>query len=458
MPKSEKPAPKKSPAPRKPAPKDGPEFYFDSRRNCYWFRDDVRGEFYPLNDGKAKLELRSLGFGDHKTEGDLNPCERELHAANKFRRVDCAGPLAGHRIGLRTLATGERWLVTNEAPGVFEKPTAPYSANHWQELFDFIFALLGDEQGYNFLLWLKWGLLGLIEGDFRLGQCLAFCGPPQCGKNFVQFVISEFFGGRVGAPFEWMMGQTPFNAELAGAEHWAIADKLGGFDIRTRKRFASEIKSIVSDTTIRIHGKGKQAGTADTFRRLTISLNQENEALHILPPIDEDFEDKISLYLCAPAAKFIPQDRNRAAEMVRRCVPHLRSYVWRMKMDAKLTDHRFGVSKFHHPELLELLRETSPETRLLEILDNALWTAGDAMPAPVNGTAAQIQEMIYGTSLRSSAEKVLERIPNACGTYLGRLAKKFPERFAHHKTMGKTVWTIKAPDKSEGAQQGELIA
>ncbi|MFN7341982.1 MAG: primase-helicase family protein, partial [bacterium] len=127
---------------------------------------------------------------------------------------------------------------------------------------------------------------------------LALAGRRGCGKSLLIDLIELILGQRRANPYAFFTGKTNFNADLAGAELLAVDDEAGSSDIRSRKNFAANIKSCLFSGKIRVEAKHRCAFTFAPVWRMVIALNDEPEALLILPPMTEDIKDKIHLFHC----------------------------------------------------------------------------------------------------------------------------------------------------------------
>jgi hypothetical protein len=88
-----------------------------------------------------------------------------------------------------------------------------------------------------------------------------------------------------------------------------------------------------------------------------------------------------------------------------------------------------------------MLDTQAPEIRLLEFIDNAApWDK-----SPWTGSAAELERFLLKDE--ETRWQVARLLPNSstCGTLLGRLAAKFPDRFNKTTSKGKSTWTIKSP-------------
>lgn len=427
------------------------EVFFDVRDSGYWYR--LNGRYLKLGSRDIRLHLRA----SHGLREDYCPTEwkapnlREidypLWRSQEHAQIDYAGPLAGHRTGVFNNG-GHRLLVTEEPAALWadyaKKPKRPT----W--FLQFVQELLPDDQWMHLLQWLRVALVSLRAGDFRPGQVPVFAGPGQCGKSLLQSIITEILGGRSASPFRYMMGETQFNYDLAGAEHWMIEDPASTTDIRTRRQFGAKLKEATVNRDFSIHQKGKDALLLPVFRRVTISVNDEPENLAVIPPLDASLADKLFLFKCDMAN--VGDDRKAIWATIVKEVPIIRAWLVNglAKLPAEFKDNRFGVKAWHHPDLLAELANLSPETRLLGIIDDVLW--GDVEPGEPLLSATlkslDLEKRLRTSSFGFEVEKIL-KFSSACGTYLARLAKQLPERISKSVEAGYATWTIKPPAQEQ---------
>ncbi len=410
-----------------------PNLFFDSRASSYWWRLES-GEFLPLDTGQVKLHLRNSGCDPDTWVEGLNQVERALLNAQRDRHLHYAGPLAGWPTGPFQTDDGRRVLVTSA-------PRLPVpKAGNFDTLERFTAQLLGPEQSVHFGLWLAAGLRAQARQDFRPGQFTAFAGPSGCGKSLLQHLITATFGGRCASPYLYMVGETTFNADLAQAEHWSIEDRASSTDVRTRRKFGASVKEAVVNRDLAVHAKGRQAITLPTFRRVTASMNDEHENLMLMPPMDESIVDKVNLYHCAYAK--VGSDRRKTWATFTGELPAFLHACLALKVPPKWKDDRYGVKAFHAPALLEVLTSASQETRLLTLIDEAIFR--DQNMGVWTGSAPQLESLLLKSEFGHTTAKLLY-YTSACSVYLARLAQKSPERVSVSRKGGKAVWTIVAP-------------
>jgi hypothetical protein len=370
-------------------------------------------------------------------------------AKRKIQRnqdVVYAGPVAGLMQGFHQIL-GQNILVT-------QSPKIPRAvAGSWDTLRQVLENLLKNEefdQTLHFYGWMKCAYQSLSSGRHTPGQCLAIAGPPDAGKSLIQNLTTIVLGGRVAKPYQFMTGKTQFNAEMFGAEHLMIEDESASTDNRTRATLGSFIKMVTVNRTQSCHGKNKQAFTLTPWWRLTISVNEETEHLMVLPHLDESVNDKMMLLKAfkkqMPMPTETPEEKAAFWATLESEVPAFLDFLINWQIPEELRDSRFGIKTFHHPELVAALSELQPEIRMLNIIDHGLiniragheWT----------GAAVELQRELTEKDGKMAYEaRQLFAWTNACGTYLGRLEKQFPERFARRVINGVTIWAIQPPTK-----------
>jgi hypothetical protein len=413
--------------------KIGP-IYFDKNKSGYWLGMDDE-TFLPLGSGDLDMHLRAHGFLRDSWTNGLRETEIPLYEAQKQRSVDYAGPLSGHDCGSFRTSANALVLVTQATrPIKAKKGKFP----HVEQMFGDLF---GEQLPY-FLGWLKVAISSLKRHDFAPGQAVVFAGASGCGKSFLQQIITELLGGRAEKPYRYLVGETSFNAELATAEHLVIGDEPASTDIRSRRRFGSNLKQFVAETMLSIHGKGRQAITLPTFRRVTISVNDEPENLMVLPPMDASLMDKISLFKCGHAR--LSEDRLVNQKRIFPELPALVAELEQWPIPKAMKDPRFGVLSYQNPELFEALSELSPETRLLSIIDEMLWKKDGKDVGPWKGSSEMLERELRSSAFAFAVDKLLN-FSSACGTYMARLATQHPQRVTFTNSRGKRTWEIWHP-------------
>jgi len=444
-----------------PAVGECPPAHYDAERKTFWTQND-RGGWIDVNEQILRRLLHAAGIRGgrpNKDDKGLTPLDHKLNDIVTRQDVGYAGPLAGYRSGLTEMC-GQRILVTTSP-----KLITPV-AGEWRVLGRFLDSLLYDAH-YNqtdyVRAWLKLGYEALRDGTWRGAPAMALAGPRDCGKSLLQNLFTEILGGRAAKPYRYMSGGTQFNRDLFGAEHLTIEDDHSSTDIRARRAFGSNIKQFTANRDQSCHGKGRQAITLRPFWRVSISVNDEPEAMMVLPPLSDSVTDSIGdkIILLKAQKADIPcaagNDEWQAfwhglmAEL-----PAFIDSLVKWQIPGELQDRRFGVKAWQHPDLLTALDALAPETRLLALIDEVIFTGFHCDPVKTargvklgwlskwEGTAEDLERRLCNDEgFGHEARRLLGHWQAATGTYLGRLAQKHPDRVVKLTVIrGKQRWVI----------------
>jgi len=429
---------------------EGEEFplgsWLDRPTQKYWVRD-VHGVWSQLNDQMLNRFLRAEGIATIGPKGENTQADSLKRRLCHSRSVDFGGPIAGYIEGIH-LCGGKRILVT-ESP----KHIEPIEGEHLL-ILDLIYAILSQhcEQFHRFLLWLKCSMESLREGPpFRPGQALFLCGPAGGGKSLLQRLITVMLGGRCGKPYQYMTRATSFNQDLIGAEHVMIEDEQASADIRARRNFGASLKDMVVNEDQRLHAKGKDAIVLRPFWRVTVSTNNEPENLNILPVMDDSIRDKVMIFKTGsgfPRAPAHPAERKGFWDSLVSQIPALLHMLLTYNIRQADVDSRYGVAAWHHPEIMDVISEASPEWRLWDLICDARIAGTQA--GEWQGTALELMRALEDKN--STAVRQLLRSSQSCGIYLGRLAKH--SRSGHlvkaSRTSSERRWIIRAGQLADG--------
>ena len=417
--------------------------YFEHFKNCYWFPNN-RGGWIQLRRQDLVRHLQKLGFSKHSQGGSpLNEIDELIMHLQKEHDIEFAGPLAGHKSASYEY-DGKRILVTYSPR--FVKP----KSGDWPTIKKFLLGLLREIQLQYFFGWLKIALESLYSQKFRPGQALALVGPRDSGKSLLQLLITEILGGRAASPYQYMTKGTSFNLDLFGAEHLMIADEVPTTHPQARKKFGNMIKQITANEIQRCHPKYSNAFSSKPFWRLTISLNEEPEDLLVLPPIDDSIVDKITLFKVEkkmmPMGTETNEEREAFWEKLVNELPAFVYYIINWEIPNELKSNRYGITHYHHPEVLSELTNLEPHERLLDIIDAGLFTDGNRKQW--QSSAEGLQTYLIQNQIISFQEaNKLFHYDSACGQYLSKLAKAHPERVEKKSIKGYTKWVIFAPNE-----------
>ena len=414
-----------------------PVAYYDSESRLYFMLNE-RGHWTgrTLGDFKRYLERVVFHHLTRKEGRDEMVEDFIITTQNKFD-VSLAIPLAGHPTG--EFNSGQhRILVTKEAK--YLKPRK----GEWPLFKRFLETLLPGQLDHLYG-WLKCRFNALRAGPpFRPGQLLVIGGEKGCGKSYLQNKLTDLFGGRAASPFDYMMGVTDKNSELFYAEHLMIEDEASSPLHADRTHFGSKIKTMLVNQWQKFHKKFGEPVRLSPFWIGTLSLNDNPEALLVVPPIREDIVDKV-IILRASHAYFPPfKDDYQRQEFDQAVVAELPAFLaflntWRIPDELK--DPRYGTKAWHHPDLLEAINQLDPATSLLELIDDILPLTLDGFP--FRGTSAKLKKILLEHD-KLGRTKEFTRHASTVGTYLARLKKSHPQRIdIDGRPSNKCIWIIK---------------
>ena len=289
--------------------------------------------------------------------------------------------------------------------------------------------LLGDdnhpEQLPAFFCWLAHSRRAVIKEKRRQTPALALTGSIGDGKSLAIEIIKRSLGGRAEKAYRFFSGDDQFNSELAGAELLVSDDDAVSRDHRSRLQLAQAIKSNLFSDSMRVRGMHSDAFSCAPVHAVVIAANSDPEHLRVLPELDESMRDKIILLKTKPAA--LPEGiagRNDLISIrIDADLPGFLHFIDHVNM-VEAYDHRGRLKCFWHPEILEAIGLLSPETQLLELVQqveavrNAIAQTGKWV-----GTATALEGLLINrdSPVQHMASRLLHW-PKACGTYLGRLA------------------------------------
>lgn len=414
--------------------------YYDQMKKAFWAKNTV-GEWMMWGEAQMARRLRLLGVRKtHFEDRDAHQVEELLDNIMLDQSVHFAGELAGYMSGTYHIQ-GHRVLITR-GPAIPKPERIEFPA-----INALLNSLLGEERKY-FDAWIKSALLALKAGSpFRPGQVLCLAGPPGCGKSLLQDLVTEMLGGRSAKPYRYLTGDTSFNSDLFRAEHLCIEDEPASVDARTRRHFAASIKGLCVNRVQSFHPKGKDSLPLTPFWRVSISVNDDQDHLMVLPQLDDSLMDKIILLGCQQATfPFQPDDLDGRKSFRQQLSAQLPGYLYWLRawrMPVALLDQRFGCVAYQNAALKQKLQDLEPEYKLWTLIQ-----ALDVVPGGYSGwtgTAAKLENMLIKADKSSTIPRLLY-YNTACGVYLERLSRLHPENIKKLSSRaGACKWHIVLP-------------
>ncbi len=418
--------------------------YFEHSKNCYWTHNN-HGGWIRLSPPDMKIQLQHRGLSPKRPPKSncLSEVDEAIIIIQNEEYIEFAGPLAGHKSDLYEYH-GKRILVTDSPHFIESKP------GDWPTINKFLVGLLREIQLQYFFGWLKIALESLYSQKFRPGQALALVGPRDSGKSLLQLLITELLGGRVASPYQYMTNKTTFNSDMFSSEHLMIADEVPTTHPRARKNFGNMIKQITANEVQKYHKKYSDAFSVKPFWRLTISLNEEPEDLLVLPPIDDSIVDKIILFKVEKKMMPMRTETNEEREAFwEKLVSELPAFVYfiiNWEIPNELKSNRYGITHYHHPEVLSEITELEADEVLLQLIDSTIFKYS-IIPKWEGSAESLRNKLIEDDALTYQEAGKLFYYLSACGHFLGKLQKKYPNRVTSTKIKGYTKWVICAPNE-----------
>ena len=419
-----------------------PPIYYEPSAQKDYLIPNATGGFVRVRKSTVVTLLTAGGYSDQKQQGGISEIDEVLLRIQTEQAVEYVGPLAGYQAGyyleIHALVTSSPVLV---------EPVA----GEWPILKQLLDNLFGAEQLPYVFGWLQAARTQYRDGIWMSGQAFVLCGPAGAGKNLFRLIASIMFGGetRVGHPYHFMTGGTTFNSDMFAGEILAIEDESESRKRDARIKFGSSIKQIVANKDHWHHRKYAEAAHASPLWRLIISLNDNPERLAVLPPIEEDIEDKIMLFKVRkypmPMPTSTAQEQAAFKAVLVAELPAFVHFLESWEIPEELKSPRFGIIHYHHPDLIRELDQIAPEFKLLEMIEETLFDT----PLSCNDWEGKSEELARILKQKESpcgyeARRLLENT-GRCGTYLGRLQKKHPTRISFRTVNGYKIWTICKP-------------
>ena len=432
--------------------------YFYAQSERFLVRNPA-GRWLALSASSYKRILASRGIstkrgnGEVMSEGDHVIIQTQLE--NDIARY---GPLCGRNAGFY-VENGIRHLVT-ESMQLIEpiKGPAPVIVAILRGLFGDPNTDISAAQEHTFLGWMQSSVRALRAGRFVQDQAMVIAGPRDCGKSLVQhLVITPCLAGRAVNGEKFFLRGNDFNSDLYRAEHITMDDCQASTKISDRLAFGAKLKGATVGSAVGdLHGKGKDGIAIRPWWRVSVTVNDDPEALLVLPPLNADIADKIILLKARQFEMPMPtrnqEEREKFAAAIRAEIPaFLHFLLHEYEIPEQFRDlRRYGVATYHHPELVELLDGLSPEKELLDLIDTTLFD--DPASVAIRISADDLENKIRNRH-PYRANKLFWH-SQACGKYLHRLSNKHPDRIDKNATNKGKLWRISpATVESDGCDR-----
>jgi len=222
--------------------------------------------------------------------------------------------------------------------------------------------------------WIKHFYGNALNFRQSAGQVMIIAGPPGVGKTYFSNVfLSRLMGGSVPVE-EMIFDGAAFNGAMMNRGVWCIDDCTRIFrsvsSAREKEKFTATIKNVASVGNYLFNEKYHKAVSVTCLPRLLITTNDDVESIQILPALDQNNGDKVTMLRTRGAehhVKFLAtHEENRA--VLEKELPYYASWLLAQDFPLAEKDTRFGVKSYHHPDLVAMSEQNSPESELISLL------------------------------------------------------------------------------------------
>ena len=449
--------PKTKPKKEKRAVFSTEPYNFETRSGRFWFLNS-KGNWLELPPREfCRYLAATFGFSLKRTDGAPSACERIVTEIQNTRVVNAVASIAGH-FGPKIIHHAGMTILVKDAPLLIEPKEGEYPT-----IILLLSGMLSPEQYQHMIWWLHQAVDDLYNRRLTLGTAQVLCGPHSAGKSLWQRLQGLILGGRSARPYQFMSGQTIFNAHIVGAEYLLIEDEHSATDLRSRLALGNAIKAFVANEEKQVHAKYQTPFMPPpVFQRLSASLNDESENVALLPPGDVSLDHKVNYYDVTRVPMPMPTSNSVEKELFwATLVGELPAFIWDLlhntHIPAEWMDGRFGLKAFRAQRVLDLLEEHQPEVKLLELIDKVYFegqcdfitmASGTGSSAKVgNSTDIEADLRHKDSTVKSLADDLLHG-PSMVGKYLQRLVKKYPDRVSFKRSEFSKTYTILPPKEA----------
>ena len=395
------------------------------------------GSIYTMVDRQGAIDhLAMAGFS--VAPGSEGPLSQAVTLLTNTMRlpVSWCRPLGGKRAGVY-LMNGRRILVTESPKLIKPQPGEwPTIRAFLTDAFDYDpiadlnqkkKAAMAKQQQNVVLAWLAGAVKGqyLDGGEFSPSPALVLCGKRRAGKGCFQHLVTELLGGRFANPFGAMSGKTGNNGDLAGAEHWMVEDEQDSARNVDRMEIKAAIKKACVNRATAFNPKHRDAETLPSYRRLTISLNDDEESLRVLPDLSDNFSDKIILTHFLPVPGLGAATHHCWWNSIVSELPAFLDYLL-FKHVIENADEAYGLLPYHDPEISGLIAGQSKESAVDSLIEHYVLSG---LTRAWEGTAHELFDEFNEPLASSQLKTVGCHSAKVLGRCLSVLATTKPDRY-----------------------------
>lgn len=277
-----------------------------------------------------------------------------------------------------------------------------------------------DEQLHGFLAWLKYFYVNSLNQTPKPGHVVVLAGPSGKGKTLLnRRIVGGLMGDSADASDHLVSGDQ-WTERILESPLMCVDDSMAVSDHKAMMQFTFRLKKYAANPEKVYNEKFKSSGEVPWFGRIIVTCNLDAESLRILPDMDLNTNDKISLFKASDHVIDFP-DFESTAKAIKQQLPFFARFLLDWPLPPEwVGSERFGVKPYHHPELFDESREHGLGI-VIELLHGFLKAFREAEPGRDHwsGTTTQLHQ-----DLSVFAPDVIRDIkPVQLGMALGKLEK-----------------------------------
>lgn len=327
--------------------------------------------FQPKDDVKDFL-LVSRGLNGMRKKGEASEVDRAIEFIRSHNTVDAAQPRVFQAKGIQTI-NGQRLLntFTGKCLPPVDAPQTWGERGNFPWISAFIDATFPGEQKEFTLSWLHRFYCGCLNDRLESNLALFIAGPPGVGKTFFgNGIVGRMVGGFEDAQ-DYLAQGGAFNAELFRVALWCVDDSLSAGDGAAHRRWGDMLKKVTANQNLKTHEKFKTPGVTNWQGAVVVTCNHDAESIQMIPGLDGSILDKLSLLRTCDKSGAVEFPTGPEIEaLLSRELSSFCAYVRDYEIAAAwVGENRYGITPYHHPELVATAHQSSSHSTFREILD-----------------------------------------------------------------------------------------
>jgi len=311
-------------------------------------------------------------------------------------KIDGVCRLSGYRAGMHEI-NGRRIMVPTEPRKLWAKKGAfPFLTAY----FDAVCREMPEQRDVLWS-WMKLAFTKWSKGDHSPLQMMILVGPSGTGKSLFQEICKRLLGGTIADPYDFLIGRTEFNLELAENALLSFEDRPS-FDMKKQRMFFDRVKNLLMSRDQRVRGLYRDGFMADPIRFLMASINAQAHNYSMVPPRENGYEDKfVFTYFSNTGFPLRGWERMSEKEFFDKVMteelPGLAHFLvneyeipeWLLTRVGKgdKVCGRYGMDSWWHPDIAAISSEGSDCARLVGVLEALLESKGAKEPLKVSARA-----------------------------------------------------------------------